>query len=107
MGSLVIGDVGVLKPRVCEAFGEGATNVFDSVVGKRREERHDLFERCMDGISNGILAKRVVAAVAEFMDLNNSIMMALQSSLCWSKYFWGAVAVAAAAAAAAVVRKCK
>ncbi|KAL3800785.1 hypothetical protein HJC23_001622 [Cyclotella cryptica] len=97
-GPLIIGGGAALKPRVEKAFGKNATNIFSSVVGPsrggragRRREFIQCYDQLLDGVSEndgreGSLFREIVAAVREFMDLNNEMMMAVQQSPWWHKY---------------------
>jgi hypothetical protein len=97
-GPLIIGGGAALKPRVEKAFGENATRVFSSVVGPSRggrAARRREFIQCYDQLLSGVdkdtfdkdySFRDVVAAVREFMDLNNDMMMAVQQSPWWHKY---------------------
>lgn len=96
-GPLIIGGGAALKPRVEKAFGENATNVFSSVVGPskggragRRREFIQCYDQLLAGVDKDNLSNDsfadIVAAVREFMDLNNEMMMGVQQSPWWHKY---------------------
>jgi hypothetical protein len=96
-GPLIIGGGAALKPRVEKAFGEDATNVFESVVGASkggRSGRRREFIECYDQLLAGIdrvdereqLFHEIVDAVREFMDLNNEMMIAVRQTPWWHKY---------------------
>ena len=110
-GPLVIGGGAALKPRVEKAFGKGATNVFEDVVGPGRGERRRIFIELYDSLldAEDDAAKKqesfdaIVKSSGEFMVLNNGMMMAVRQRPWWGKYVLaGAVAVLAAVAYKAV-----
>ena len=104
-GPLVIGGGAALKPRVEKAFGKGATNVFEDVVGPGRGERRRIFIKLYDELldADEDEAKRqerfdaIVSNSGEFMIINNEMMMAVKQRPWWRKYVCaGAVAIVAA-----------
>ena len=107
LGPLVIGGGAALKPRVCKAFGEGATHVFSPVVGIGRAQRRDEFIKCYDELllllkdaeEARAAAVEIVAVCGECMTLNNNMMMALQRRPWWSNLVWVGLAAAGAAVA--------
>jgi hypothetical protein len=119
-GPLAIGGGAALQPRVGKAFGKGATHVFEPVVGAGRGRRRQEFITAFDELLAQVPAaaaageaeggaetkaqedpryETIVAACAEFMELNNQLMLACRVRPWWSKWLWGTAAVAVAAAA--------
>lgn len=91
-----------------QAFGEGATNVFEPVVGPGRGTRRTAFIAAFDtlldeegggGGGDGAVdprAEQIVAAAGEFMGLNNELMLSVKQSPWWEKYLWAGCALAVA-----------
>ena len=112
-GPLAIGGGAALKPRVGKAFGAGATHVFEPVVGPGRGRRRALFITAFDELLAQVPSDdggadaadprfgAIVSACGEFMELNNQLMLSCRKRPWWSKWAWGAAAVAAGAAALA------
>ena len=120
-GPLVIGGGAALRPKVLRAFGEGATNVFTSVCGvdvkgrtraSRQKEFIEFYDTLLMTGSNDVRSwsspdppvgyKTIVKSCAEFMDLNNEMMMAVRKSPWWKKYAT-ACAVATVSFSAAMI----
>lgn len=108
-GPLMIGGGAAIRPRVQKAFGEGATNVFDSVIGPGRSELRRAFINAFDsvldvgnasatGFDSVYTARytRILAATAEFMTLNNELMLSVKQSPWWSRYISAGCAFAVA-----------
>ena len=107
-GPLVIGGGATLKPRVEKAFGENATNVFESVTGctakggrsSRRREFIELYDTLLEPDSySDTRFSEIVAKCGEFMKLNNEMMVAVRQNPWWRKY----VAASVVAIVSAVV----
>ena len=98
-GPLAIGGGAALKPRVRNAFGEGATHVFSSVTeggSEGRKWRRDAFIAAFDGLvgADDVKFEEVTMHVGELMEMNNEMMMACRQRAWWSKYLWGGAALA-------------
>jgi len=109
-GPLIIGGGAALKPRVQKAFGAGATGVFQDVIGvarggrsARRREFIETYDELLSDEEDDNKRSRdfaeIVKSSADFMALNNEMMVAVKQRPWWSKYVWGGVVVVAGALA--------
>jgi len=105
-GPMAIGGGALILPRVKKQFGEGATHVFQSVVGGvGRPARRDAFIKAFDGlVGSGARAASIAANCRRLMSMNNDMMLAVKTSPYWAKYVKLGLLAAAAGAALAVAR---
>jgi hypothetical protein len=105
-----------MKPRVKKTFGEGATNVFEDVVGdvnggrsQRRRKFIDVYDGLLDEENDNAKKKEIFESIVnvcgQFMSMNNEMMISVKRYPWWSKYVWAVIFTVLAIIVSLLLRK--
>jgi hypothetical protein len=105
-----------MKPRVKKSFGEGATNVFEDVVGNEnggRSQRRRTFIDAYDGLldeEKNVAKKKemfgsIVNSCGQFMAMNNEMMLSVKKYPWWANYVCAGIFIVIAMIASLLLRK--